>query len=203
MSSSSPHLATLKNIITEIDVVLANQKTFVTPPPQIPPLSQQIQHKTLRNLLRDLDFELEEAQSRLKDLKCAHNGLLSLRDKMTGRERETDNLVFQEFFEGCDYLGKSSELKGYVRKLGSERHSVEDELQSVEDAIAATAPPIPARQLTPPAIQIAQSPVRRNIAKLPAVSLPKFDGDISEWFGFWDHFRILVHNVDPAELPQL
>uniref|UniRef100_A0A915EHT4 Uncharacterized protein n=1 Tax=Ditylenchus dipsaci TaxID=166011 RepID=A0A915EHT4_9BILA len=121
---------------------------------------------------------------------------------MTGRERETDNLAFQEFFENCDYLGKSSELKQYVRKLGMERHAIEDELQSVEDAIAATAPPIPARPGTPPAYQLAQPPVRRSIAKLPSVSLPKFDGDISEWFGFWDQFRILVHDVDPVELPR-
>ena len=32
--------------------------------------------------------------------------------------------------------------------------------------------------------------------KLPQISIPKFDGSIDQWFGFWENFRVLVHQQD-------
>uniref|UniRef100_A0A915DQR5 CCHC-type domain-containing protein n=2 Tax=Ditylenchus dipsaci TaxID=166011 RepID=A0A915DQR5_9BILA len=182
--SSAPHIAILKGLLEEILDILGEPQSFPIPAPPDPQVTPQVRLKTLVKVKKSLEYEFEEANRLLSELKSTLNGLLGLRAKLTGKERELDNTVYQDFSDEHDFVDIKKNLNKYVRKLVAERNALDEEIQTLEDQIAATAPVIPPR-LTPP--QWFHSPPR--------------DGDIANWFQFWDQFKVLVHNIDPAELP--
>ena len=69
-------------------------------------------------------------------------------------------------------------------------------IDKVHAAISAPSSPSAHVATTPPTHARSPTPPRSGKARLPKISLPRFNGDIMKWTAFWDSYKSAVHDND-------
>lgn len=114
---------------------------------------------------------------------------------MTGPERVADGEILTLFKNTCNYHKTQKDLKNFRDKVLLALKEIEFLIEELNFLIKV--------KLSYTSIndQITQCNTMRPQIKVPLLTLPSFDGTLTKWTGFWEHFKFAIHELNKIDCP--
>ncbi|KAI1693341.1 gag protein [Ditylenchus destructor] len=170
---SAPIIAAISYISSEAENILANKRFSKVP---IPLDVERSQPK-----IREISKAVSKVKLTISQLEEQIRNWNKIRLIMSKTELMLDLQTQTQFLDICNYPVTLIKLKDYLAEL----NNVQVEYDSAFD---------PSKPFSTPVC----GNVWEDVSKL---EIPHFDGDLLQWPEFWESFRDLIHDMDPAHLP--